>query len=169
MTGSRCQSGRRGFLQTLTSGLAFTGCRRLGYCETIPHLFACEERDLRALARKALGRKLDRDNIFRNSTGSRVSLTAAYTSKEILVLSANQPPTILMARAHGWAISDDLTFVAWSEDRKDGLHFRSGFHHELPGFTLFEFTPGAQFYFISRDDNTTVLYDTVKPGVPLAG
>src|SRR5260370_3736526 len=89
MTKSRFKLGRRGFLPALTSGLACIGCERPGYSETIPHLFACGEGDLSVLARKALGRKLDRDDIFRNSTGSRVYLTAAYTNREILVLSAD--------------------------------------------------------------------------------
>ncbi len=167
MTKSRFQLGRRGFLQALTSGLAFIGCERPGYSETIPHLFACGEGDLSVLARKALGRKLDRDDIFRNSTGSRVYLTAAYTNREILVLSANQPPRIIVAPARGWVISDDLTFVAWVDDAKRRLNFRSGFHQEVPLFTKFDFTPGAQFYFIAND-NITVLYETAKPGVPLA-
>src|SRR5882762_5638253 len=113
MTESRFQPGRRGFLQTLTSGLAFTGCGRLGYCETIPHLFACREVDLSVLVRRALGRRLDRDHIFRNSTGSRVYLTAPNTNREILVLSTKQPPDIIVAPARAWVISDDLAFVAW--------------------------------------------------------
>jgi hypothetical protein len=166
MQESMCQSGRRSFLWRLAVGFsALTGCSRSSPLP--PHLFACEERDLRAIAHRAAPGKIDPDQIQRNSTGSQVYLSQGYSSELLVVVSSVGRPTILERPALVWAIADDLTFVAWSNDLKTGLEFRTGFHQELPKFAGVHFTPGSGYYFIADQDHTTV-YATDNPGVPLA-
>jgi len=84
---------------------------------------------------------LDRDHIFRNSTGSRVYLTAANTNREILVLSTKQPPDIIVAPARAWVISDDLTFSA-----KRSLRFRYDTANPAVPLAEVKFTAREIFY-----------------------
>lgn len=169
--GATGQLGRRAFLGALPVGFcALVSCRN----PLVPHLFACNDRDLRAIARRAAGGEVEPHDIQRNSTGSHVYIINADSrSEKILVVPSGPPPAILVpspgrAIAEGWAIADDLTFVAWRDDKKAGLEFRTGFHQEIPKFAKIEFAPGSRYYSMAWSDDTTTVYATEKPGVPLA-
>src|SRR5258708_24868250 len=93
------QLGRRCFLGVLpVSVFALVGCRR----PLTPHLFACNERDLHAIARQVGGEKIDPDDIQRNSAGSHVYIiNSDRRSQKILVVPSRSTPTILVPPP-GW-------------------------------------------------------------------
>lgn len=157
--------GRRGFLGALPVGIcALVSCRK----QATPHLFACDGRDLDTIAKRLADGKIDPDNIQRNSAGSHVYLITSDSRKEgILVVPSGPPPTLLVPPL-GWAIADDLTFVAWIDDQKASLEFRSGFQQEISKVATIRFAPGSRYYSITGSDNTTTVYATETPGVSLA-
>jgi hypothetical protein len=164
--GATDQLGRRRFLGALPVGFcALVSCRK----PLPPNLFACNERDLHTIARRAAGGKIDPDQIQRNSAGSSVYIiNSDRRSQKILVISSSSPPTTLVPPP-GWVtIADDGTVVAWIDDKNASLEFQTGFQQEIPKLAIVEFTPGSRYYTIAGADDTTTVYATEKPGVPLA-
>jgi hypothetical protein len=171
MQESFCKTGRRSFLRRLTLGFsAVTGCARPA---AVPaHLFACNVRELTAIARNTLNHEILAHKIQRSSSGDQVIVLVDDQRQQnsqppILVISTKRPPTLLQPPKGFWAVADDLTVVAWRGTDTE-LNFRNGFIQKTERLSMPVFAPGAAYYCVAGPDNLTSVYATDRPGVLLA-
>jgi hypothetical protein len=164
-----CQSARRSFLRRLALGFStLTGCARAATPPLPPHLFACD--NLSVIAKTITGQAMHPDDIQRNSSGNGVNISVSGGPQEgkILIVSTSHPSTLLVPPAAFWAITDDLTFVAW-RDSDTELSFRNGFVQRIPRLAVPRFAPGSAYYCVADGpENVTSVYATEKPGALMA-
>mgnify|MGYP001591409589 CR=1 FL=1 len=139
------------------------------YYRDVPHLFAYKHDDLLNYVKKAGYSDFSLDKVTRNSTGTILYLHNFYRSdKNTLILSVSARGNIkkILPPAKFVHLNDIGEFVAWTDDIKQGVHFRNGkFHSVIPIFGYFGVDPSGKFYFIGYSSGVKVLNnETVQTG-----
>ena len=136
-----------------------------------PHLFACDQRRLVDIATKVVGHQITPYGIERSSSGDQLRMVVRGNAVEgrTVVVSLNRPPVILTpGKAYGSVLDDNLDVIAWGEDGKQALYFRSGYVQEIPHLAVSLFAPGAAYYCVSSGpQHSTWVYATERPGMLL--
>ena len=134
-----------------------------------PHLFAYKRDDILNHIKKVGYSDFSPDEITRNSTGTSLYLHNYYRADKgsiILSVSAGGNIKRIVPPAKFAHLNDTNEFVAWTDDIKQGVHFKNGkFRSVIPLFGYFGVDPSGQFFFIGHSSGVKVINnETVQTG-----
>src|ERR1051326_8609264 len=144
-------------------------CPRHRLCEgggVVPNLFVYSKNDFSDFLKKYGHKEDSLLKVDRDSLGTR--LYFHFEDGPVLFVGAEGIQRRVKRPAKVAFVNDRGEFVAWTNDYGDGVNFNNGMKVKLPKFARFGIDYNGQYYFIQSGSQSTDIFRTAKPGVPLA-